>query len=218
MDSEISLPPPTNDHYLASTILADETQRRLLSILQERPGPLTVRDLTIELAARERGASPSAVTDADRQRFQVLAHHTYLPKLDAIGWVDRRPEGIVVAEQPSTEGGDIPLPSIQDPENEVWDAVAAVIERPYRRHVVSILVDRRQPTTLEELATDLANREGTTYPTGGGSPEDDLQVPLHHVDLPKLDAVGLVDYDSDEKTIAGGPLLSEVRGLLDLGY
>lgn len=64
-----------------------------------------------------------------------------------------------------------------------------------RRIVLDAIDDRRRPMNLEALASAVARREGD---------ETDPQrvaVSLHHQHLPKMDALGVVEYDPDERLL-----------------
>lgn len=60
-----------------------------------------------------------------------------------------------------------------------------------RRRIVRVLLDRGTPIELSELATAV----GTRAENAGVA--DDVSISLHHVHLPLLDDVGVVDYDPD---------------------
>ncbi|WP_415382832.1 hypothetical protein [Halosimplex sp. TS25] len=69
-----------------------------------------------------------------------------------------------------------------------------------RRHLsLDLLDERTTPIGLRELAMGILAREG-------GDPDDieavrSVEIALHHKHLPKLDALGVLDYDRDEKRI-----------------
>lgn len=200
MGSEIQPLPGDDDYLMRSTILADPRQRRVLSILLDQSHPMTDRDLAVQLAAREAG-TPSDVTEKDHQPIRVDLHHRCLPKLEAVGWIERHPEGVVAAEQLSFGDTDLSVADLRDPDHPSWEAVAALLARPRRQDLVSIIAGQRRPFALEELATELASRGYPSWTTDEGRDESTLRSMLHHVDLPRLAAVGLIEYDRDEKTI-----------------
>lgn len=67
-----------------------------------------------------------------------------------------------------------------------------------RRRLVDVLSNRRGPTTLSEVATDLLARE--TGATGDGA-EARLLAALHHKHLPMLAEAGLVEYDPERTRV-----------------
>lgn len=201
MGSEIQPLQGDDDYLVRSTILADPRQRQILSILLDQSHPLTDRDLAVQLAARETGTPPSDVTEKDHQPIRVDLHHRCLPKLEAAGWIERHPEGVVAAEQLSFGDTDLSVADLQDPDHTSWEAVAALLARPRRQDLVSIIAGQRRLVALEELATELASRGYPSWTTDVGRDESTILGMLHHVDLPKLAAVGLIEYDHDEKTV-----------------
>jgi hypothetical protein len=74
--------------------------------------------------------------------------------------------------------------------------VSVLLARPYRQDLASLLADRDRRATVDELATELSARAPPVR-----LPDDRrLAVALYHADLPKLASVGVVDFDSDERT------------------
>lgn len=91
--------------------------------------------------------------------------------------------------------------------------VSVVLADRRRRRVVDALADLQPPVSVERLAAAVADREPGETPA---SP-DDVAVSLHHVHLPKLAAVDVVDYDPETTTVTGertarlGPLAAAER-------
>lgn len=202
MGSEPRLPLGGDDSLEISSILGDPRQRRLLAILLDQSSPMTDRDLSVQLAAQETGTAPSDVTEEDYQPIQVDLHHRCLPKLEAVGWIERHPEGVIAAEALSFWDEEPMLPDLRDPDHSSWEAVAALLARPRRQYLVSIIAGQRHHLTLEELATELAEYGHASWATEQHEDEPTLRSMLYHVDLPRLAEVGLIEYDRDEKTIA----------------
>lgn len=186
------------DAFERSSILDDPRQRAVLSVLLEHSEPLTVRDLAVQIAARETGGSPPAVTENDYRSIRVDLHHRCLPKLHAVGWIERLSEGSKAASPLPFGEPDSSLPSLDAPDVR-WDQLAAVLARPHRRDLLSVLVGADQPLGLGELAGRLAAHDRRRWTIDGD--EDTLATVLHHVDLPALEAAGLLRYDPDEKTL-----------------
>lgn len=108
------------------------------------------------------------------------------------------------------------VPDLRDPEDPVWDAVSAVLTRPYRQELVAIVADRDSRIAVEELITELLDRSPRAPAPGD---ERALASTLHHADLPKLAEVGLIEYDAGERTVAPTPRLTRFvdRTGLDTG-
>lgn len=69
-----------------------------------------------------------------------------------------------------------------------------------RRNVLAVLDCETTPVTLETIAGQVAGREVTP----ATSDVDDLRserVSLHHVHLPKMTALGVLEYDSTTRRI-----------------
>ena len=61
-----------------------------------------------------------------------------------------------------------------------------------RRDVLCALADGRRTMSLEDLAAAVAQ--------GAGEATSLVEAELHHVHLPRLEEVGLVEYDADGRT------------------
>ncbi|WP_423750599.1 DUF7344 domain-containing protein [Salinirarus marinus] len=189
------------DYFEKSSIVGDLRQRRILAILLDRSRPMTAREISVQIAARETDVEPADVTEEGSRSIRMDLHHRCLPKLEPVGWIERRPNG-VVAEEPLPLGVEkLSLPELREPEHPFWDAVSVLLAQPRRRELVSVIANQRHRVTLDELATGLRTRG---RPSRRGWPDDerDLLCTLHHVDLPKLAETGLIEYDADGKTIA----------------
>lgn len=75
--------------------------------------------------------------------------------------------------------------------DDVFDALCAT----RRRAVIETPRTRSPPLDLDTVAEAVAERESAR--------ERDVRSTLHHVHLPKLQHVGLLDYDTERKTIHG---------------
>lgn len=74
-----------------ATILADDTRERVVAVLSETPGPVSLRDLAIRLATHEAGSCPMPSEDAI-ESVRLDLHHVHLPMLDDVGVVRYDPE------------------------------------------------------------------------------------------------------------------------------
>lgn len=101
----------------------------------------------------------------------------------------------------SNSANPYPEPRVGTDEPSV-DDLFDVLTKARRRTVLTILADRQSSMGIKELATAVAAREKETAPaTLSESTVHEVHVTLHHVHLPKLDDVALVDYDRDERTV-----------------
>lgn len=216
MSGDLQPLPGDDDHLEQSSILAEPRQRRVLSILLERSHPMTERDLSVQVTARETGTDPADISEDAHQSVHVDLHHQCLPKLESGGWIERDHAGITAAEPLSVGDEDSSPPTLQDPDHSSWAAVGALLARPQRQDLVSIVAGRRDQLTLAELATALTERSYASWPAEQCDDEPTLLSTLHHVDLPKLAEVGLIAYDPDEKTITGTRTLEALVNRTDL--
>ena len=82
------------------------------------------------------------------------------------------------------------------------DELFDVLSQTRRRTVLSILTERQSAMDVSALADEVAARETDAAPaTLSESTVHEIKVTLHHVHLPKLDDVELVDYDRDDRTV-----------------
>lgn len=210
MCSEASSPQGGDPFLELSSILDDARQRRILSILCDRSEPISDRELGFELAARKTGTEPADVSETDLGPVRIDLQHRCLPKLDAVGWIERHPDGIVAAESLPFGDEDSPLPDLQPSDERFWEAVGALLAHPHRQDLVSIIADRRSALTVEELASELGEYDRSSEQ--GARREDELGVlgRLHHLDLPRLAEAGLIEYDPDERTVVRTRLLTRL--------
>lgn len=215
-----------NGSLEAVSALGDPRQRRILSVLQDRASPMTVRDLAVRLAAEEAGTAVTDVTEEDHRPIRVDLHHRCLPKLEALGWIDRRPEGVVAVGGPSLavergsllEGRDADKPDGRpDDARPAPEAIDALLARPRRRELVSILAEYDRRLSLAELATELAEHRRDSRTRERDEDETSVRCTLHHVDLPRLAEAGLIEYDHDERTITPTRRLRTLADRTDRG-
>lgn len=193
--------PGADDSLRQSSILGDPRHRRLLAVLLERSRPVAVPDLAVELAARETDAEPPDVAEAEFRPVRIDLEHRCLPKLEAGGWIERREDGVVADEPlPFGDAGSLRA-DLRDRDDRFWDAVSVLVARPRRQKLASVVAERGRSLTVEELAAELAERDGTR---DAGT---DLAGRLHHVDLPQLAEAGLIEYDAADRRVRRTSLL-----------
>jgi len=187
-----------DDRHAQSSILGDLRQRRILAILLEQAEPTPVRKLGVQLAARETGVAPSDITESEFRPIRVDLEHRCLPKLAAVGWVDRTPDGVVAVEPLSIDSGKLSLPDLKTPEDPDWEPVSVLLVHPRRQTVISLLTDH-QRITVAELVDELLTRGESTQTCADA--EQRLMLTLHHVALPKLADIDLIEYDTESQTV-----------------
>ena len=81
-------------------------------------------------------------------------------------------------------------------ENEVYD----ILRNERRRHVLRYLVDDGEASTIADIADHIAEIESGESPPPSDTRQS-VYVSLHQTHLPKLDGLGVVEYDRDERTV-----------------
>lgn len=71
-----------------------------------------------------------------------------------------------------------------------------------RRTVLSTLCESGTALSLSELAVELAQEESGPTEIGGGDAVERHEIELYHRHLPKLDDVGLVDFDQERRLVS----------------
>lgn len=83
-----------------------------------------------------------------------------------------------------------------------FDAVLDVCKHEHRRIVLAALADQRQSVSINDLAKAIVKyNHHTPLTEADGKTITGIQTALHHVHLPKLEAVGLVEYDSERQLV-----------------
>lgn len=72
------------DVQAVRAVLERRRRRVLLAVVTEH-GPVTTRDLAIQVAARIHDVAPSAVSAEQRRSIAISLHHVDVPKLVALG-------------------------------------------------------------------------------------------------------------------------------------
>lgn len=180
--------------------LADSRRRSVLSVLLDEAAPLDATTLATRVLAAERDVAPSTLTDEDVRAARADLRHARLPALVDAGLVvrDGTDETVTTTDHPVYDDPEFERAAGVDPGSEEWDAVFDCLATPRRRAVLSILAGRSRPMSWQDLARAVAARDPGREGAAGGV--DDVLASLHHVDLPKLDAAGLVDTDLHART------------------
>lgn len=177
--------PPSDETILYQA--AVEHRRVTLSVLCGT-GSLSLEALA-ERVANEMGAGSTSSPD----RLAGSLHHNHLQHLREAGLV-ASDEATGVALHSNVDDGRVR--TLIEAGAGAWDALDAMLSDERRERVVAILDSRDAPLLIDELAAAVAAYEGGTH----GGPREAVastRVSLHHVDLPKLDAAGVVSYDHE---------------------
>lgn len=188
--------------------IAVEERREILRTLIAE-GPLPESALAERLSARDRG--PPA-PDAGRER---TAHaglvHSHLPTLRAAGLIAWNRDGGTVETADHPALADPRFEQLLEIESEGSDDVFVGLSHEYRRIALTSLWDGRPAKRRRELANEILrcrDRDGGPDPGAEGR----VDLALHHVHLPVLSDVDLVEYDAatDRVVYTDDPVLEEV--------
>jgi len=200
-----------------ASILGNQRQRRILSILRGRSDPLSIQELATRLAADTTRTDPAGVSEEDVTSIRVDLRHRCLPKLEAVGWIERHPEGISATESFPFGNEEWSLPDLEATDDRVWETISVLLGYPLRQNLLQIVADRQQPLTLEELAAELARHSHAPGAPDRSEADSRLLSRLHHFDLPRLAAAELIAYAPDEKVITRTRSLNTLVDRLDPG-
>jgi hypothetical protein len=87
----------------AFTAVSNSRRRMVLLSLSRATDTVAASDLAVEIAAREHGIEPRAVTGKDRTRIYIALTQTHLPTLDDFDAVDYDDRSKQVTAGPATE-------------------------------------------------------------------------------------------------------------------
>lgn len=163
--------------------LTDRRRAILACLLDD--APLRVPTLAERLAADDAAASAPDPEAVDRVAANL--HHVHLPALEAVGLIDRDRAAGTVAPSDHLLYDDPDFRSFLAADDGLDDLVECLADD-CRRAVLKVLDEREEPITRDDLARAAA-------PPLSARAEE-LRVDLHHVHLPKLDAMGLLEYDA----------------------
>lgn len=174
-------------------VLTDGTRRRIIRIVRGQSGSITEQQLLDRLTSD----TDSDLEPETGQTSQFIPlYHVHLPKLAEAGIVewDRSAETVTATEHPVSEIDRLE----QRISSKGWGSIASALADTRRRQALSIIESASDRITYEELTNELRRRETS----GQNSNRQELRMQLHHHHLPKLEAVGLVEYDHDESVVS----------------
>lgn len=163
-------------------------RRAVVATLWEWDRPVSETALVEEVVARTVGERTRRSTAAERRTTQTRLRHRTLPHLVAIGMVERRPDGLALADDAPTRSIGVSPADLDCHGDPTWVAVSTALVTPRRLAQLAVLADGRE-RSLRDLAEAAwghpFDRSTTTI--------DRMRLLLFHVDLPALADVGLVD-------------------------
>ena len=101
----------------AYEVLSNTRRRHVIHYLLQQDEPVTLRDLSRQVAAWENRIEPEAVSSKQRKRVYTALHQSHLPKLDTCGVVDYDTDRGIIA--PTDRVTDLRVYMEVVPENEI---------------------------------------------------------------------------------------------------
>ncbi len=87
-----------------------------------------------------------------------------------------------------------------------FDEALELFQNPYRRRLLMTLLDHN-PEDEADIPGDLATTDDEF---------DQLIIEMTHTHLPKLEDMGVIDWNRDENVVTKGPDFDDLRPLLEL--
>ncbi len=159
-------------------------------------------------AVAEREDDDCVATDEGVNRVAASLHHHHLPKMESFGVVQYDPDERLVIRTPasgSSDGGTTLHGQRERNSTELSDAeFHGLLAHGRRRAALEVLSELAPPVELEDLAAQVAAQE-----SGGFGPTDEQEasvaIALHHAHLPKMDQLGIIEYDAEAARVESGP-------------
>lgn len=173
-------------------------QRRIVLEALCESEPLSMGSLADRVAARRLDVAPAAVTEEARERATIGLHHNHLPKLSEAGFVELAGDDATTVSLTHRIEPDRIRELIESAQGS-WEELDALLGEDRRRHVVTLLLSADGPLSLDELAKQVAERERDEVDATDGEHLESIRVSLHHLHLPTLTEVGILDYDPETR-------------------
>lgn len=183
---------------------ATDPRRRAALLTLRTQGDLPLSDLATLVAAREEDVSPSEVTGSKLDSVLTTLHHNHVPRLVEAGLVACERDGEEPVVRPSMlvrEGTALDVFEETLSGGLSGEVVTTLLEDPVREYVVLLLREADDPLSLESLAQGVTAIETADDRPASEEAVTSTVISLHHVHLPKLTDVGLVEYDVDERLV-----------------
>lgn len=161
----------------------DGRSGRVLAAILDASASTTEREIAETIAAAED-------VDDEVRGVHVTLRHADLPRLVDAGLVEWDETDGTVSPSGRRHRDDPPVDGDSGARDGRWDDVDVA---PHRRTVLAALASLGGSAGRSELAREVAHRQTTPGPSPGAV--ETVGAELHHVDLPKLAAAGLVEYD-----------------------
>lgn len=176
-------------------------QRRIVLEALCESGPLSMASLADRVAARRLDVAPGSVTEEAHERAAVGLHHNHLPKLSDAGFVELAEDDDATMVSLTHRIESDRIRDLIESAQGSWEELNALLGEDRRRHVVTLLLSADGPLALDEIAKRIAERECSEVDATDGEHLESIRVSLHHLHLPTLTEVGILDYDPETRFV-----------------
>lgn len=189
--------------------IASRERREILSALLTWGAVLTEEQLAAYLAATTQGTPPPDSTATETVQAELT--HVHLPALEAAGLVTWKREDGTVRTTNRLAFEDPRFERLLELQTDGLDGVLSALAHEYRRIVLTVLEGEEPSMSRAELAREILRRAPEATDPDPATVEE-VTTSLHHVHLPTLDDMDLLEYDSatGHATYTGHPALEEV--------
>lgn len=172
--------------------IASRYRREGLLALNRWGPTMATRQLAEYLAATADGTSSPSATEIGAMHTRLA--HVHLPALEAVDLVswDREKETVRTTAHPALD--DPRFEQVLEIRVDGLDAILSALSHEYRRIALTVL-EAERTTSRAELAHEVRHRLPETVRSDLSSSEE-IERALHHVHLPKLDEIGVIEFDS----------------------
>jgi DNA-binding transcriptional ArsR family regulator len=88
-----------SQHEEVFTLLSNSRRRRVVRLLADADGEMTISELSERIAAAEEGVDRDDLSSSDRKRVYISLYQTHLPKLEEHDAVSMDDDGVVTTER-----------------------------------------------------------------------------------------------------------------------
>lgn len=198
-DGTMDTTPPTS--LLLAHCAIDDRRAVLESLCASTESSL--EELAERVVAERRDVEPAAVPSDARESALVSLYHNHLQQLSEADLVDLDQSGDIATVTLASSVDEARIRELIDAGAGCWETLGILLGDPRRERVASLLASADDAALpLGDLARAIAALERGE---AGAPPEtavESTRVSLHHVHLPKLSNVGVVEYDPEAAEVS----------------
>lgn len=192
-------------------LLAVERRRVTLDVLTNESATIHLDDLAEAVAERE--VNESVASEEGVEHVTISLHTNHLPKMKDFGVIDYDPEEQLVIRNPASDwsGGGTAMENRTTSAQSEYTAEMSdtdyhrLLAHGRRRTALEVLSELTPPVELEDLAALVVVQESSGL-VSSDEQEASVAIALHHAHLPKMDELGIIEYNQDAGRVERGPL------------